>query len=458
MQQSTIRQIVDKIDSALGADADASRVEKIAADILADLTIDTGGVTGASESGISSGASKWAFPLLLRAHLSLSDCASRLSATLLAKTYDKIRRIGGSIPPLARQVMDRYGVHMPPVSLALRGTHDLLLGYRKSDILEFLSTMERSAIDAGFNSVDLLDINLETGDSRVDLLDLLPDLLRSTTLTRVRIHIGSSSSGVRAAELLDTAEALFTPEINSDAIGPRVTLYCNGRGFGEFAGSTGEIQLDLDLSVCPLLDSVRDELPADACYGDRMALLATVGRRLAATGDKILDSITSRFAADNMKASKGVLSLSLNAPGEGPAFSGIWAGYPISPVADNAASLASASFLGEALLSDIEDRMNVCIVSDALPLTYSLRNVRAFSKKMTHADLAGYLVEVFAPAIKDGRPRWLSFAPSESTPGDNAVQIPGISGSVSFIERTEGWKSEHFSCGGCILPSTRPKA
>ncbi len=459
MQESTVRQIVEKIDTALGPDARASHVEKIAADILTDLSIATAGTTGDRVNPDSPGPTEWIVPNRVSAHLSLSDCTSRLSATVLAKTYDKIRRLGGSLPPIARRTLEQAGVNVPPVSLVLHGTEDLLLGYRKSDMLEIVSTIEQSATDAGFEAIDLLCISLEKDGSRTDLLDILPELLKSTSRTRVRIRIGSSATGVRAVEILSTAQTLFSTETCSDTIGPRVALCCNTRGMGpgeNLIGGTGDqVRVDLNLSIWPLLDSVRSDLPVDACYGDRTALLASVGRRLAVAGTDLLDSMADLLGPGNIPGAGGVLSLSLNAQGEGPTSAGIWAGFPVSPAVDDSASRASALFLREGLLSDIENKMTVRVISDGLPLTYSLRNIRAVSTQMTPPDLAGYLVEIFAPAIKDGHTRWLSIVGSESAARDSSVQIPGVSGSVPLVDRKTGWKSEHFSCGGSILPSTR---
>lgn len=451
MQRSTVEKVIDKIGSALGPNADVDLVEKIASDILSGLPADSG--TGVSPS-VERDAARWVSPLQIIVHVSLSDCTSRLPATIVAKAYDKIRRSSGSIPTQAKRFFQSSEISVPRTTLALHGTVGLLEGFRASECLEIAATLEQGAIDSGFDCVNLLDINLEHEGSQLELLKMVPAILKASTISSVRVQLGSSTYGIRALELYALAETLLSPDASSESTGPRISVNCNAAvAFGhDFRGQGTAARLDLDVSVWPLLDTARNDLPKDACFGDRLNALGSIGRRLYKDGACILDGLCSAVSQTDAVVKPGLVSLCLDAPGDGPGATGIWAGFPVGPDTEGSASRTSAIFLREALLSDLNQNDMVDIVSDGLPVSYSLRNIQAAPAETSVAELAGQLLEIFTSAVRDHRFRAIQLVPVSNSGSSEGVHVAGVSGIVSVARCTSGWLDRHFSCGGTIVP------
>lgn len=460
MQRSTIERVIDSIDSALGPDTDAALVEQVASRVLTDLSTDSPLNITEPVPDQAEDVSRWAFPLQSVVHISLNDCTSRLSGTVVAKAYDKIRRSTGSIPALTKRHFQQIGIRVPPATLVLHHTANLLEGFRTSDCIEIVSVLEQAAVDSGFDRLHLMDINLEREGSQMELLRMVPSILKATTISCIQIQAGSSRSGIRALELHTLASVLLASDGQSETLGPRITVTCNTSDVPSlvFAGNGTDMRLDLHISTWPLLDAVRTELRADACFGDRTTVLGAAGRQLYSYGMRVLGDLAAAVSAPDGTIDQGVVSLSLDAPGEGPGASGIWAGFPTGHHSDGSASLSAAVFLRSALLSDVGESGSIAIVSDDQPLSYSLRNVQAVAAETSVSELAGHLLGVFSPAVKDRQFRSMRIACRTEAAEADGVQVPGVGGTVTYCRCGAGWLDRHFLNGGTILPpSNRPR-
>ena len=125
--------------------------------------------------------------------LSLLDCSGRLPQTVRARSYDKIRRIGGSFVKAATDVADKLGVvsnyhHVSttPVSLIMDGGS-------VSDFVALAGILNTAMEDIGVDSISgfaaLIDKGMTSGDRA--LLESLPDAL--TGASRLYATVVSSS-------------------------------------------------------------------------------------------------------------------------------------------------------------------------------------------------------------------------------------------------------------------------
>lgn len=446
MQRTTIESIVNSIDSALGPEADAAQVENLAIKVLSSMRT---GETVQSENDTSPGTVD---AREVAIHVRVDDCGSRLAPTVIAHCYDKIRRLTSGLPSASKDFFGAEHVHVPVVSLHVHGAANLMKDFSASDVVEIASAVEQAAVDCGFDRIELLHLKAGKSETVASLLSSIPDILGACPKSAVSVELGSSAVGIRAQELLDTAEMLLHSHRLNDEY-PRITCTANAApDFWLFRHYPGAVRIDLHVSVWPLLEMARQKLPIDACYGDRHTVLASVGQQAWRQSQGALNRMMATLQTDSDQVGSGGISLSIDAPGEGPLAAGIWAGIPIDMVADGSASRAAASLLKSGLLSGATSSPDVSIISDARPLTYSLRNVHAVDSGMAPAELAGYLIEAFTCPVRDNQPRWLQIVPVASATEQDGIRLGGVAGIVPFVERNTGWQNEHFTRGGALIP------
>jgi len=446
VHRTTIESIVDTIDNALGPDADPAQVENLAIEVLSGMRA---GETLVSENDALPGTID---PREVAIHVRVDDCGSRLASTVLAHCYDKIRRLTSSLPSASKDFFGSEHTHVPFTSLHVHGAANLMKDFSASEVVEIAGAIEQAAVDCGFDRIELLHLKAGKGESVANLLTSIPDILNACQKSAVCVELGSSSVGLRAQELLDTAEILLHSSRLGDEY-PRITCTANAvPDFWSFRHHRGAVRIDLHVSVWPLLEVARQELPIDACYGDRHTVLGSVGQQAWRQSQDALLKMMATLKTDSNQVGSGEIYLSIDAPGEGPLAAGIWAGIPVDMVADGSASRAAACLLERGLLSGVVCTSDATVLSDAWPLTYSLRNVYAVDSSMAPAELAGYLVEAFAHPIRDNRPRWLQIVPIASATHQDGIRVGGVAGIVPFVERNTGWQNEHFARGGALIP------
>ncbi|GMQ81078.1 MAG: hypothetical protein BMS9Abin05_0508 [Rhodothermia bacterium] len=445
MDRKTIERLVDGIDSALGPETGPTQIEEIAVDILSNLSF------GSAATSESSGIRGHISPEEVVVHVRLSDCSSRLAATVVARGYDKLRRLTSQLPESFRDFFRKADLKVPNISLIVDGVAALLKGFSASDIIDIVTTLERAAIDSTFDRVQLLKLQAGKNDSASFLLPHLSDLLSACSLAEIDIEIGSREVGLRSQDLLDVARALMHADHHEDDRS-LLTVSCNtSTESNPFALLRGDLRFDLSVSLWPQLEEARNDLPIGACYSDRYEILGHVGLDLAKKGRAILEKLVASSLEIEKEDSLGSVYLSLNTPGEGPSPAGIWAGLPVGVNSTSGASRASAILLRNGLLSKMSATNRVKVVSDGLPISNTLRNVVGVSSDLPPAELAGFLVEVFADAVESGMSKRLRIVRLGNSE-DDEQSLLHTTGTIDRIDRTSGWSDEHFTRGGALIP------
>jgi len=394
---------------------------------------------------------RWTVPLRVDISLSLLDCSSRLPATIRARSYDKIRRVLNTVSQRIRNYFSDLDLAVPEIHLRVQDLDSILTGFSASETLAVCEAIERAALDVGVDRIQLLEVDVSGGARYASDISMIPDLLLSCPSSELILQVGSSANGANARDLYAGALILLLDEFKPD-LGARLILACNtATNQIPVAHTEDEINLTATFSVWPLLDGIRGELPIDSCYSDRASALAFAGEKVIGSGNIHVRSLAGVLSSSDTRVGVAQVHLSINAPGEGPAPTAIWAGFPFSSDADASSNGAAATFLRRGLSANIASRQFGIIETDSLPLTCSTRNIHAVSEQITPANLAGYLVRLFSHAVDNGDCRYVRIIPSANGTPQTGATLEHIPGTIPFADET-GWSQSHFVNGGLLLP------
>ena len=398
---------------------------------------------------------RWTAPIRVDISLSMLDCSSRLSATVRARCYDKIRRVLHTVPQRIRGYFSDLDLVVPEIHLQIQDLDSILTGFSASDILAVCEAVERAAVDAGIDRVRLLEVDVSGGARHAHDVSMIPDLLRSCPSSELVLQIGSSATGANARELYATALILRLDEFKPE-MGSRLILACNTAWNQTIIACTeDEIDINVSFSVWPLLDGVRGELPINACFTDRVLALGFVGEKILGIGNTHLRALVRTLEQSDIRSRSARVYLSINAPGEGPGASAIWAGFPFSSNADASSNRAAAAFLRRGLTGNIASRQPGIVEADGFPLTCSIRNIHAVSGQIMPANLAGYLVRLFCDEVDHGTGRYVRIISSTNSTAQTGASLDDIPGTIPFADES-GWSPSQFVNGGTLLPPSSP--
>ena len=454
MDRTTIRRIVDGIDTALGPDAKSSQVEEIALEMLSRTDVrQNSRLLGDQSRGTIS-------PESLVVHVRVDDCTSRLASTVVAHCYDKLRRLTTDVPASCRHFFDSAGHRIPDIELRVHGAELLVKGFPVSECIEILSSINAAGIDASFDRIKLLKLSSGKSGSASYLLSALPDLMTACPDSGFEIEIGSRRTGLRSQELLDLSRAALRPGALSSC-GNRFILSCNSANTSSiFQSIRGDIKIDLSLAAWPQLSNVQSHLAVGACYTDRFNLLGQTGVELYKKGHAVLSDLCDSVGQPSGSDLIGNIELSLDASGEGPLASGSWTGLPVESLSASGADRAAALLLKEGLSSEIGPSQNVVVTADGLPVSNTIRNFRRVSTGLSEVELAGYLVDEFSDMIVAGTTKMIALLGTTEDESRNSraasssfsQKLRHVSGPVETIEGQNGWSEGHFSRGGALIP------
>lgn len=170
-----IRAAVDRAVSRLGEHAPAARIEREAEKILA------------SEWRAMYGSTASRMPCRITADICVADCTSRLSETVRALLYDRIRRAGSSLAS-AVQSWTIHPAGRPRLHVRLPDSDVLSAGHDAGIEAVLVRVLDRAAGDGG---IDMIEgpVFAMSDDRDLRLLETLPDLLRETQAVRPVLEI-----------------------------------------------------------------------------------------------------------------------------------------------------------------------------------------------------------------------------------------------------------------------------
>ena len=142
--------------------------------------------------------------------VSVSDCASRLSQSVRAHVYDRIRRTADHVVECTSRVISRYGLGTPRICITLSPVSRITAAHHAEDFARLADTLEAAARDVGAKSLYGLTA-FPAADPDIDpgpLVSTLRTTLASCEALRAVIGIASTSSGLHAEALLGAADAV----------------------------------------------------------------------------------------------------------------------------------------------------------------------------------------------------------------------------------------------------------
>jgi Uncharacterised ACR (DUF711) len=440
----SINRLVDQLEAQLGDSATPELVERLATILINDRPGTADHSTELPDAGNPD--LRWTSPVSVGIGVSLLGCGSRLSATVSAHAYDVIRRSTSTLPTRLRRLFSESGMHVPDIRLVVSDAADLLYPFDTTEALRISSMISAASEDCGFDSVDLLSLDLAASPVHAELLPLIPDILNNCSGAYVNINLGSTHEGVRSDDVYAAALILLSMSTQSAR---RISLSVNGEDSRKSSGT----ELSLVLSVWPLLEAVRSDAGPETCYSDRLAVLGYTGRLIRSLGDRILDQMLTACSSEDRSTVRGRCSVCIDEPGHGPVSAGIWAGFPLDSQSFGAAGRLSGLFLRHGLLRDSATASDESVLSDGLPLTDSIRNILGVPEFTRPAMLAAFLASAFMYPVQSSTGKWIRILPVEQNPDGMGVYLPDIPGIVPVLDDMEPWMDGHFTCRGMIIPA-----
>lgn len=413
---------------------------------------------------------RWTFPVRVDINLSVLDCSSRLLSTIRARTYDKVRRAIDTVPLQIRRFFKDAGLPVPAIHLRILGLNSIVVGFSSAEILAVCHSVENAATDCDVDRVQLLEIDVAGGARYAHDISMIPDLLTLCPASEIVLQLASSVKGANARDLYAASLILLMDDFEAD-LGARLILACNAsdRHLADVF-AVKECFVDASFSAWPLLSELRDELPSDACYTDRLLALGFVGEKVYGQGKAVLRDLVHSLnssEATTVPVRIGQNKISINAVGEGPSPAGIWAGLPVSSYADASSSSIAALFLRNGLMSEINTHRSSTVETDDLPLSFSIRNIHAVAPCSSPppdsgvddapANLAGYLFRMFSQAVERRTCQCVRIVTSVEGFSEHGTTLDGIPGTIPFVPQEQGWAPSHFSGGGLLLAPSGTK-
>jgi len=441
MHSKQIRTLVDQLDSLLGDTTAPETIERLANFLL----VDSGPAIRQDDTAGSAPDSRWTTPEEIRVRVPLLSCSSRLPATVAARSYDSVRLSTSSLPGRFRSFFSERHLHSPPVRLEVSDASQLLTGFSASDSVRVCSAIHAAAIDNGFDSVHLLDIDLAGTPEQTSILPALGDILSSGEKGHVNINLGSSLHGVRADDLY--AASLVALSL-SEASARRSSFSVNAKR-DRVAGCPS---FSIVLSLWPLLDVLRTDVDPDTCYTDRSTVLGFAAGMIRSIGVRLLKELRSELSEVENLPETDRCMLSIDEPGRGPVSAGIWAGFPVDSLTRGSAGMLSARFLRSGLNTGNGSRLISDVLSDSLPLSDTVRNLIAIPEFMPPAMLAAFLAGSFSSSVSSRTGKWVRLIPVDQQPDRLGIYLPDVAGIVPLLSTSDPWLDGHFTCKGKIIP------
>ena len=263
--------------------------------------------------------------------ISLRDCSSRLSQTVNARVYDKIRRSASLHVAVAEEVEGIYGVKIVNKRISVTPVSLIADGATPSDFVSLAGALDSAAKDVGVDFIAgfsaLAEKGMTTGDEA--LIEALPEAMAATERVCGSVNCASTAAGMNVDAVTRMAAAVKrTAELtkSQNSIGcTKLVAFCNAvqdNPFiaGSFHGpSEGEFALNVGISGPGVVLRTVEDLGTGATFGELAEAIKRTAFKITRAGELIGRQCADRLAArSGLPIKFGVVDISLApTPAEG---------------------------------------------------------------------------------------------------------------------------------------------